>query len=309
MSGEAVRDQTPIISSSYTYGTIDEHQLLNPHCSILTHCRITILHIFSLHALHYNLDLAHKMADPPPAYQATTVEPGQLDHPTHLDSRVPFEDTMQDARLDHVSRIGEAGLVATGRFAENDTILIAPAALCRTREISLGELRGQYEFTCSQHRVDAVHAMAAVMQVYENGPFQRTSGRAFSPCMSISYMMSLLTDSPSPDVKQLIDEFQTTYLADAEDGLEDNSTVGHDTSTTDPGYEHSLEACAMRALRFLDGALVAEDLDICHLVYANFTAYVSFHTSQSCCCTSCRHQCLSASVNTELNPHPEHLAT
>lgn len=218
--------------------------------------------------------MAHPSATGPDA----VIEHDRLDSPVDPGSRISPQEFLHGAMLEHVPGIGETGLVATKDFAENDTILCAPAGICRTRGILARQLRGLCDFQDSpQHRIDAVHAIAATMQQYEQGSSWRRSLRPFNPCMSITYVMSLLADSPSPDVKRLIDELRDTSSTDAVNSFDLSDMAGLDNYPKDPGWDQSSEASALRVLRFLDGAFVAEDVGEHHLVYTHFTAYVSYH--------------------------------
>lgn len=217
------------------------------------------------------------MADPSPTHPETPVEPGQLNDGNHNAPSSAPDDINRGAVIQHVSRIGGSGLVATKHFDEGEMITMAQGSICRLNGIFPHELDDRYDFKGSpQIRIDAIHTVAAAMYAYENGWGFRSSNRPFPPCIPVTTVMSLLNESPTKNVKKLVTILQN-HLGNAPEPSDHNDTEGTTNNSADPAWGQSTEARALQVLRFMDGALVAQDLSPRHLVYTHFTSYVSRH--------------------------------
>lgn len=207
------------------------------------------------------------MADPSPTHLEHPVEPGQLNEANHVTPDPIPKDINRGSMIQDVPRIGSYGLVATKHFEEGEMILAAPAGLARLQGIFPHQLDGRSEFYgAPQVRIDAMHTVAAAMDAYENGWGLKTSDRPFPPCIPVAEAVALLKKPPNEKIEEFISIMRTTQF----------EPFGNSSDRNDgPKWEESTEVMAWQALRFLDGALVAEDASPRHLMYSHFTSYVS----------------------------------
>lgn len=218
------------------------------------------------------------MADPSPTHPEAPVEPGQLNEANHVAPECVPKDINHGAMIQDVPRVGSFGIVATKHFGENEMIVAAPAGLCRLKGISPHHLNGLYDFKGSrQVLIDAIHSVASAMDAYENGWGFIGTSRPITHCIPLMEVMSLLKESPSENVETLNGIMRTTRIDHVSNGSHTNDADGTTNNLSEPAEEPSTEARALQVLRFLDGALVAEDASVRHLVYTHFTSYVSRH--------------------------------
>lgn len=184
-----------------------------------------------------------------------------------------------------------SGLFAVRSFATGDTILSTRAGLCRTPDVLPYQLRGRVPYNGDeQHIVNAILSIAATMKAYEQKAAKVHSDRPLlPPCVSIaSKIIPCLGQSPSLQVELVINLLQYLYLDPAHGAAQLINTTdayinngAHNTlepdhvSHTHQSEAESIESVQTRVLRFLDGALVAEDVGEYHLVYSHITAYLN----------------------------------
>lgn len=218
------------------------------------------------------------MADPSSTNPEAPVDPGQLNDANHVAPECVPKDINHGAMIQDVPRIGSFGLVATRHFGAGEMIMAAPAGLCRLQGIFPHQLNGLFDFKGPrQVLINAIHTVASTMDAYENGWGFRRTIRPITHCIPLTEVMSLLNESPSEKVETLNGIMRTTRMNYAGNGSHRNDTDGATNNSADLEAEPSTEVRALQALRFLDGALVAEDASVRHLVYTHFTSYVSRH--------------------------------
>ncbi|ETN39608.1 uncharacterized protein HMPREF1541_05834 [Cyphellophora europaea CBS 101466] len=220
-------------------------------------------------------------ADPTDVPATTEHVPGGI-FPENYEEYVKIRpSSSRPTLLDRFSCKYDMGLFAEKSFDEVGELIVSlPAGICDIFPAGLHDFRGPEIYTMgkipAQHLTSMMHLLAATYRTYERLAPATHQDRPFDPCFTPGYAMALLKGKPTEEVQLAVDKLNQMHLATEGDPSATDGRVDHAGSHNDlfPCGPDRLED-AMRALRFLDGAFVAEDVTDAHIGYSHLTSYIN----------------------------------
>jgi hypothetical protein len=169
------------------------------------------------------------------------------------------------------------GVFTKQTFEKHEVILCSRAAVAMAPGILLPHARGRQTYNGAVERIiDCYHIIEAVMRTYERTASRQHSLRPFEPCRLESEVTSVLREAHSNQVdleRQILAHLWPPLTDDVSRASQAQDNTG---SQHLDDLQDTYETAAARVLRFLDGAIVAEDIGEHFFVYSHLTSYLNF---------------------------------